>query len=158
MGGWLMLLAGVALGTRLAGLIGIAPAPDFTRWGFTDAQREAILTRGVHFEHNPYGPEPTPTYKGLYESGEASLMLDREIAIDCPVRLLHGQADADVPWKISPKLASALRSTDVRVTLIKDGDHRLSRPEDLARLRAAVTAMVAEAARSDAGRGAPSSS
>ena len=144
MGGWLMLLAGVALGTRLAGLIGIAPAPDFTRWGFTDAQREAILTRGVHFEHNPYGPEPTPTYKGLYESGEASLMLDREIAIDCPVRLLHGQADADVPWKISPKLASALRSTDVRVTLIKDGDHRLSREANIALLLATVAEIAGQ--------------
>lgn len=144
MGGWLMLLVGEALGERLSGLVGIAPAPDFTRWGFTDAQREAILTKGVHFEHNPYGPEPTPTYKGLYESGEASLMLDREIAIDCAVRLLHGQADADVPWKISPKLASALRSNDVRVTLIKDGDHRLSRDADIALLLSTVTELAGQ--------------
>lgn len=131
MGGWLMLMVGEVLGGRLAGLVGIAPAPDFTRWGFSEAQRENILNKGVHFEHNPYGPEPTPTYKGLYESGEASLMLDRTIAIDCPVRLLHGQADADVPWKISLKLAAALRSSDVRVTLVKDGDHRLSREADV---------------------------
>ena len=131
-------MVGEALGGRLAGLVGIAPAPDFTRWGFTDAQRAEILAKGVHFEHNPYGPEPTPTYSGLYESGEASLMLDRQIAIDCPVRLLHGQADADVPWEISLKLAEALRSDDVRVTLVKDGDHRLSREADIALLLATV--------------------
>lgn len=142
MGGWLMLLVGEALGERLAGLIGIAPAPDFTRWGFTDAQRAEIADRGVHFEPNPYGTEPTPTYKTLYESGEASLMLDRDIAIDCPVRLLHGQADADVPWKISLKLAAALRSRDVRVTLVKDGDHRLSREADIALLLATVAEVV----------------
>jgi dipeptidyl aminopeptidase/acylaminoacyl peptidase len=97
----------------------------------------------VYFEHNPYGPEPTPTYKGLYESGEASLMLDRAIAIDCPVRLLHGLADADVPWKISLKLADALRSNDVRVTLVKDGDHRLSREADITLLLATVVEMTA---------------
>lgn len=138
MGGWLMLMVGEALGARLAGLIGIAPAPDFTRWGFTDAQREEIVTKGVHYEANPYGPDPTPTWRGLFESGEANLMLDRTIAIDCPVRLLHGQADADVPWQISLKLAAALRSDDVRVTLVKDGDHRLSREADIALLLATV--------------------
>lgn len=131
MGGWLMLMIGEALGDRLAGLIGIAPAPDFTRWGFNETRRATVLANGVVYEDNPYGPEPTPTWRDLFESGEANLMLDRTIAIDCPVRLLHGQADADVPWKISLKLADALRSSDVRVTLIKDGDHRLSRPEDI---------------------------
>jgi pimeloyl-ACP methyl ester carboxylesterase len=142
MGGWLMLLVGLALGERLTGLIGIAPAPDFTRWGFTDAQRATIRDDGVLLQPNPYGPEPTPTWAGLYDDGVAHEVLAAPIAIHCPVRLLHGQADADVPWKISLKLAEALQSSDVRVTLIKDGDHRLSRDADVAVLIDAVAGLA----------------
>ncbi len=142
MGGWLMLLVGLALGDRLAGLVGIAPAPDFTRWGFTDAQKAMIACDGVLYQDNPYGPEPTPTWRGLYDDGVAHELLDGKIAITCPVRLLHGQADADVPWKISLKLAEALQSTDVRVALIKDGDHRLSRDADIAVLLDTVAGVV----------------
>ena len=142
MGGWLMLLVGLALGERLAGLIGIAPAPDFTRWGFTDAQRETIREDGVLLQSNPYGPEATPTWAGLYDDGVAHEVLSGPIAIHIAVRLLHGQADADVPWKISLKLAEALQSNDVRVTLIKDGDHRLSRDSDVALLIDAVAELV----------------
>jgi pimeloyl-ACP methyl ester carboxylesterase len=147
MGGWLMLMVGEALesnlgGSDLAGMVGIAAAPDFTRWGFTDEQRTAIYREGVVYEDNPYGLEPTPTWRGLYEDGEAQLMLDREIAITCPVRLLHGQADADVPWEISVKLAGVLQSDDVRVTLIKDGDHRLSRDQDIELLLASLAEVI----------------
>jgi pimeloyl-ACP methyl ester carboxylesterase len=142
MGGWLMLMVGEALGTDLAAMVGIAAAPDFTRWGYNDEQRASLYRDGVVYEDNPYGPEPTPTWRGLYEDGEANLMLDRETAIRCPVRLLHGQADTDVPWEISVKLAAALRSDDVRVTLIKDGDHRLSRDADIDLLLAAVAEVV----------------
>jgi pimeloyl-ACP methyl ester carboxylesterase len=142
MGGWLMLLVGLALGERLSGMIGIAPAPDFTRWGFTDAQRATIREDGVLLQPNPYGPEPTPTWAGLYDDGVKHEMLGGPIAIQCPVRLLHGQADADVPWKISLKLAEALQSGDVRVTLIKDGDHRLSRDADVALLIDALAELV----------------
>jgi pimeloyl-ACP methyl ester carboxylesterase len=142
MGGWLMLLVGLALGERLTGLIGIAPAPDFTRWGFTDAQRATIRDDGVLLQPNPYGPEPTPTWAGLYDDGVGHEVLAAPIAIHCPVRLLHGQADADVPWKISLKLAEALQSSDVRVTLIKDGDHRLSRDADVAVLIDAVAGLA----------------
>jgi pimeloyl-ACP methyl ester carboxylesterase len=138
MGGWLMLLVGLALGQRLKGLVGIAAAPDFTDWGFTDAQKATIREEGVFYQPNPYGPEPTPTWQGLYDDGVANELLGDEIAIYCPVRLIHGQADADVPWKLSLKLAAALASPDVRVTLIKDGDHRLSRDSDIALLIAAV--------------------
>ncbi|KEO88874.1 alpha/beta hydrolase [Erythrobacter longus] len=138
MGGWLMLLLGAALGKRLAGIIGIASAPDFTVWGFSEAKREKLLRREIVLEENPYGPEPTPTHPGFYADAQEQLQLLSEIPIDAPVRLIHGQRDDDVPWAISIKLAAALRSDDVQVTLIKDGDHRLSREADIAQLLALV--------------------
>ena len=142
MGGWLMLLVGLALGERLSGMIGIAPAPDFTRWGFTDAQRDTIRKDGVLLQPNPYGPDATPTWAGLYDDGVKHEMLGAPIAIHCPVRILQGQMDTDVPWKIALKLAEALQSNDVRVTLIKDGDHRLSRDADVVLLIGAVAELV----------------
>lgn len=139
MGGWLMLLVGEALGTRLTGMIGIAAAPDFTRWGYDQAQRAALAAGNTIYEDNPYGPEPTPTHAGFFADGEANLRLTgEEIAINCPVRLLHGQRDADVPWETSLKLSVALRSDDVQVCLVKDGDHRLSRDSDIALLTTTV--------------------
>lgn len=134
MGGWLMLLAGLALGSRLAGLVGIAAAPDFTQWGYDEAQKARLAAGEPVFEENPYGPEPTPTHPGFWQDGEANRLLDAGIALGCPVRLIHGQCDADVPWEISLRLAKALRSDDVQVSLIKDGDHRLSREGDIALL------------------------
>lgn len=138
MGGWLMLLVAEKLGDRLAGMIGIAPAPDFTRWGYSEDQRSSLAAGETIYEDNPYGPEPTPTHARFFADAEQQLRLDREIAIDCPISLLHGQCDADVPWEISLKLAAALRSDAVQVVLIKDGDHRLSRDQDIARLKAEV--------------------
>ncbi len=135
MGGWLMLLCALTLPPeRLAGLIGIAPAPDFTAWGFSDEQQAEFLAGETVLEENAYGPQPTPTYPGFWADGQVNLLLDSEIAIACPVRLLHGQADPDVPWEVSLQLASSLHSSDVQVMLIKDGDHRLSRPADIALL------------------------
>jgi pimeloyl-ACP methyl ester carboxylesterase len=134
MGGWLMLLAALELGERVAGLVGIAAAPDFTDWGF-DAEQKALLQQGeTLFEDNAYGPEPTPTHARFWADGEAQKLLGQAIALDCPVRLLHGQADPDVPWQVALHLSSALRSPDVQVVLIKDGDHRLSREQDIALL------------------------
>lgn len=141
MGGWLMLLAGLELGPRLKGLIGIAAAPDFTDWGTSAADKARLAAGETVFEDNPYGPEPTPTHPGFWADGQARLLLDSEIALDCPVRLLHGQADADVPWDIALRLAAALRSADVQVQLIKDGDHRLSRDADIALLLRTVAAL-----------------
>ncbi|MEO5586515.1 MAG: alpha/beta hydrolase [Novosphingobium sp.] len=142
MGGWLMLLVGLALQDRLAGLVGIAAAPDFTEWGFTPTQ-QAVLQRGeTLLEDNPYGPEPTPTHADFWADGQASRLLGAEIALACPVRLLHGQADADVPWDVSLRLAAALRSAEVQTTLIKDGDHRLSREADIALLLRTVAALT----------------
>lgn len=134
MGGWLMLLLAERLGRRVRGLIGVAPAPDFTDWSFDEAQKALLLTGEPLYEHNPYGPEPTPMYPGFWADGQANRLLNRPIAIDCPVRILQGQHDYDVPWDTALSLAAALRSADVQVTLIKDGDHRLSRGEDLALL------------------------
>lgn len=134
MGGWLMLLAGLALGPQLAGLVGIAAAPDFTDWGYGEAQKATLAAGATVFEDNPYGPDATPTHARFWQDGEANRLLDDQIVLACPVRLLHGQADTDVPWEISLRLAAALRSDDVQVTLIKDGDHRLSREGDIALL------------------------
>ena len=134
MGGWLMLLVGLALGDRLAGLVGIAAAPDFTEWGYPPELKAALQRGETVYEDNPYGLEPTPTHAGFWADGQANLLLGGHIAVDCPVRLLHGQADTDVPWEVSMRLAAVVRSADVQVTLIKDGDHRLSRETDIALL------------------------
>lgn len=142
MGGWLALLLGRALGPRLAGLIGIAAAPDFTDWGYSSEQKRRLAAGETLFEDNPYGPEPTPTHAGFWADGQARRVLGGEIAIDCPVRLLHGQDDGDVPPEISLRLARALRSTDVQVTLVKGGDHRLSRDGDIALLLRTVAALA----------------
>jgi len=146
MGGWLMLLVGEALGARdngrLAGMVGIAAAPDFTRWGYSDEQRAQLARGQIVYEDNPYGPEPTPTHPGFFADAESHMRLGQEIAIRCPVRLLHGQCDADVPWEVSLKLAEALRSDDVQVTLIKDGDHRLSRDADIGLLKRTVSTLT----------------
>ncbi|WP_370190074.1 alpha/beta hydrolase family protein [Qipengyuania sp.] len=142
MGGWLMLLAGLALGERLAGIVGIASAPDFTEWGRSDADKAKLAAGETVFDENPYGPEPTPMHPGFFADGQAQLLLDREIMIDAPVRLIHGQRDADVPWQTSLRLAAALRSDDVQVMLVKDGDHRLSREQDIALLLRTIDALT----------------
>jgi pimeloyl-ACP methyl ester carboxylesterase len=145
MGGWLMLLAGRALGSRLAGLVGIAPAPDFTDWGCSPADRAKLAAGETIYEENPYGPEPTPIHAGFWADGQAQRLLGGTIALDCPVRLLHGQDDDVVPPEISLRLARALRSQDVQVTLVKGGDHRLSRESDIALLLRTVAALTESA-------------
>ena len=141
MGGWLMLLVAQRLGERLAGLVGIAAAPDFTDWGYDDEQKAKLAAGKPVFEDNPYGPEPTPTHPGFWADGQALRQLEEEIPLDCPVRLLHGQDDADVPPEVSLRLSAALRSSDVQVTLVKGGDHRLSREQDIALLLRTVAAL-----------------
>ena len=141
MGGWLALLLGRALGHRLSGLVGIAAAPDFTDWGYTNEQKRHLAAGETLFEDNLYGPEPTPTHPGFWADGQARRVLGGELPIDCPARLLHGQEDTDVPPEISLRLARALRSQDVQVTLVKGGDHRLSRDSDIALLLRTVAAL-----------------
>ena len=131
MGGWLMLLVAEALGERAKAMIGIAPAPDFTEWGLSQSQRIELAAGRTIFEDNPYGPDRTPTHALFWSDGERNKRLSGGVAFDGPVRLLHGQEDRDVPWDISLRLAAAMRSADVQVHLIKDGDHRLSRTSDI---------------------------
>lgn len=139
MGGWLMLLTALALvqrdgAARVAGLVGIAAAPDFTDWGFSDAEKAIILAEGALIEETPYSDQPYMTTRGFFQSGEANRLLGAEIPLTSPVRLLHGQEDGDVPPEISLRLSAALASGDVQVTLVKGGDHRLSRDSDIALL------------------------
>ncbi|HQT74670.1 MAG TPA: alpha/beta hydrolase [Acidiphilium sp.] len=135
MGGWIGLLLARRLGALLAGFVGIAAAPDFTAElmepAFDDAARAALARDGILHLPNPYGA-PTPITAALLEDGRRNLVLGGPIPIDAPVRLIQGQRDAEVPWRTALRIAEAVRSTDVRVTLVKDGEHRLSRPQDLA--------------------------
>ena len=132
MGGWLALLVSCALPAQVIGMVGIASAPDFTDWGFSDEEKGQLQKHGRLERFSEYGPEPMITTRAFWESGKANRLLQNEIAIDCPVRLIHGQRDSDVPWQISLDIAAQLRSADVQALLIKDGDHRLSRPQDIA--------------------------
>ena len=135
MGGWMMLLTALRRPERVAGLVGIAAAPDFTEdlmWDlFDESVRREILETGRWLRPSDYGPEPQPITRALIEDGRNHLLLRQPIAFDKPVRLLHGMADPDVPWQVSLTLADRLSSADVRVTLVKDGDHRLSRDQDI---------------------------
>lgn len=134
MGGWIALLLALARSAQTAGLVGIAAAPDFTHWGFSDAEKAQLKSEGRIVEPSDYGEEPYVTTLGFWESGERNRLLDGEIALDCPVRLIHGQRDDVVPEIVPLQLAAALRSSDVQTLLIKDGDHRLSRDQDIATL------------------------
>jgi pimeloyl-ACP methyl ester carboxylesterase len=152
MGGWMALLLARAIARRgdgpatLAGLVLIAPAPDFTEqlmWnGFSDEIREEITTKGVWMRPSEYGDgSPYPITRTLIEEGRNHLLLGSAIEVGCPVRILQGAQDPDVPWQHAFALAHRLPAEDVVLTMIQDGDHRLSRPQDIARMLAAVAEM-----------------
>jgi pimeloyl-ACP methyl ester carboxylesterase len=145
MGGWIAALVTLARPQRIAGLVTIAAAPDFTEdliAARLDAdQRAALAGDGFFAAPSAYGP-PYRITRALLEDGRKHLLLRDAIAIEAPVRLLHGMADPDVPWQTSLRLAERLASRDVRLTLIKDGDHRLSREEDLALIGREVDALL----------------
>jgi pimeloyl-ACP methyl ester carboxylesterase len=149
MGGWIALLAARnLLGTRLApaGLVLIAPAVDFSEelmWAqMPDAIRETILRDGVWQRPSEYSPDPTPITRALIEDGRRHLLFGGEIATGCPVHILQGMRDPDVPWRHAIKLMEHLSSDPAVLTLVKDGDHRLSTTADIARLQAAVAGMA----------------
>jgi len=147
MGGWIMLLAALARPQRIAALVGVAAAPDFTEdllpTRLNPEQRRQIEEQGVVTLRSDYDPAGYVYTRSLIEDGRAHLLLRGPITISVPVRLLHGLADASVPWQTSLQIAERLTSTDVTVTLVKDGDHRLSTDADLARLARTLDALVA---------------
>ena len=148
MGGWIMLLVALARPEQVRGLVGLASAPDFTRdliaARLTADDRSRLDRDGMLLAPSAYG-DPIPITRRLLKEGERHLLLDRPIPIRCPVHLLHGQMDPGVPWQTSLRLAACLESAAVTVELIEDGDHRLSRDEDLRRITAAVDRVLEQA-------------
>lgn len=142
-GGWIALLAGLRLRDRLAGLVGVAAAPDFTSWGLKigEADRHRLAEDGFFTRPSDYG-EPYRYSRALIADAPRHLLLDGQIGIKAPVRLLHGMADVAVPWRLSLDIAARIIGDDVQVRLIKDGDHRLSREADLAALIATIGDLV----------------
>ncbi|MDW7710564.1 MAG: alpha/beta hydrolase [Deferrisomatales bacterium] len=142
MGGWLMVRAALARPERVRGLVGVAAAPDFTEELIEPAldanARRSLAEGGVVWLPNPYGTEPTPVTASFLGEARRHRVLGGPIGLWCPVRLLHGLADREVPWQLSLRLAEALEGGDVTLTLVKGGGHRLSEPGDLARLFVAV--------------------
>jgi pimeloyl-ACP methyl ester carboxylesterase len=147
MGGWIMLLVALARPDRIAGLIGIAAAPDFTEdlllARATPEQRRALAEQGYWVQASDYGGDPYPVTRRLIEEARAHLVLRASMPITCPVHLLHGQRDPDVPWQTALRLAERLESEDVTVELIKAGDHRLLTPRDIARITATIQRLAA---------------
>jgi pimeloyl-ACP methyl ester carboxylesterase len=146
MGGWIALLLALRRRERIVGLVGLAAAPDFVEdiWRrCSQADQDTLMTRGAVERPSAYSDHPYVITRALIEEGRRHLLLGEDIDIGCPVRLIHGMADPDVPYERSQQIAESLRGGDVVVTLIKDGDHRLSRPRDLQRLFDAVSELSA---------------
>jgi pimeloyl-ACP methyl ester carboxylesterase len=142
MGGWIALHLALLRPDRVQALVGIAAAPDFTEWGFS-AERKARLERDGRIEEpNPYGPEPSVFTHAFWESGQQLRLLDRELAIDCPVRLLHGERDEEVPLEVAFRLLRGLRSSDVQLNVLKGGGHRLSEPHEIRAILSTVEALL----------------
>lgn len=144
MGGWMALLAARARPARIAALVGIAAAPDFTEdlmWAsYGEDVRETLRRDGVYHEPSDYG-EPYAVSMRLIEEGRDHLVLRAPLELPFPVRLIQGMRDPDVPWRTALRLAEHISGDDVEVILVKGGDHRLSEPADIARLEAVLDAL-----------------
>ncbi|MBM3532751.1 MAG: alpha/beta hydrolase [Alphaproteobacteria bacterium] len=151
MGAWIASLAAEARPERIAGFIGIASAPDFTREliepSLSEEARRALARDGVWLRPSAYGPDPYPIAKRALDEAAAHLILAKRIQVDFPVRLLHGTVDPDVPVDLSLRLMRTLDGPDIAVTLIPGGDHRLSGARDLALLGRTIDQLLAKAAR-----------
>lgn len=151
MGGWIALLLAQSLrdSGRVAGLVLIAPAVDMTRalmWDtWSKAAQKTLMSSGVYLRPSEYSEEPYPITRVLIEDGDRHLFGERLIEVGCPVHILQGMEDKDVPWRHAQTLVTRLASDDVVLTLVKGGDHRLSRPEDIELLKAAIDGLLAEA-------------
>ena len=142
MGGWIALLMARLRAERIAAVVGIAAAPDFTDWGFSDEQKQILRSSGRLEEPNPYGPDPFVTTLGFWQSGEALRLLDGPIEVDCPVRLVHGDADAEVPLEVAFRTIRQLRSADVQLLVLKGGGHRLSEPHEIDAILRTVSGLL----------------
>ena len=146
MGGWMALLTALARSDRVKGMVLIAPAPDFTQklmWPeFSEDAQRAILQDGLWMRPSEYG-DPYPITRALIEDGRRWQILDDDIPINVPIRILQGKEDPDVPWTHALELVSKLEAQDVLFTLVKDGDHRLSREQDISRLLSTLDELTA---------------
>ena len=149
MGAWITTLLALERPERIAGIVFIAPAPDFTEalmWAqFSPEIRSQIETLGVYAAPSEYEGGPTPISRKLIEDGRENLVLDGSVDINVPIRVLQGMADPDVPWRHAMGFVEQLVSEDIVTTLIKNGDHRLSDPENLRRLLASVEELALKA-------------
>lgn len=145
MGGWIALLAALARKARVAGLVLLAAAPDFTQsmWDELSAEERSELEEaGFILQPSDYGDEPYIVTKQLIEDGRRHFLLNGPIPLDCPIRLIQGMKDTAVPWRHALKIVERLETKDVELTLVKESDHRLSEPADIARLLATLDRLL----------------
>jgi pimeloyl-ACP methyl ester carboxylesterase len=142
MGGWIALHIALRRADRVRAMVGIAAAPDFTDWGYTDDEKSTLQRYGRLEQPNPYEPEPQLTTLGFWQSGEQLRLLDGDVDIRCPVRLVHGDRDEDVPLDVAMRLKDRLRSGDVQLNIVKGGGHRLSAAHEIGAILHTVAGLL----------------